>query len=118
MTFEEKIHGMFDSIWDCEIDHPVFQDTVGELMGAVIQACHSMSVSETIDAHKIINLWDKYHPTIAVDAMKYDSELRQLISEQSKIVRCRDCRYNDGTAYCKLHFMDIKEGDFCSWGEI
>ena len=37
--FEKQIHAMFDHIWDCEIDHPVFQDTVGDLMGAVIQ-CH------------------------------------------------------------------------------
>lgn len=32
------IHGMFDHIWDCEIDHPLFQDTVGDLMRAVIEA--------------------------------------------------------------------------------
>ena len=36
--FEESIHSMFDHIWDCEIDHPAFQDTVGDLMTAVIQA--------------------------------------------------------------------------------
>lgn len=35
--FKEKIVGMFSSIWDCEIDHPVFQDKVGELMLAVVQ---------------------------------------------------------------------------------
>ena len=36
--FEKELHAMFDNIWDCEIDHPLFQDTVGELMEAVIQA--------------------------------------------------------------------------------
>lgn len=36
--FEKELHAMFDDIWDCEIDHPLFQDTVGELMEAVIQA--------------------------------------------------------------------------------
>ena len=36
-NFENGLHDMFDHIWDCEIDHPAFQDTVGELMGAVIQ---------------------------------------------------------------------------------
>lgn len=41
--FEEKIHGMFDHIWECEIEHPIFQDTVGELMSAVIQL-HNQSV--------------------------------------------------------------------------
>ena len=39
--FEQKIHGMFDHIWDCEIDHPCFQDTVGELMTAIIQ-CYEL----------------------------------------------------------------------------
>ena len=35
---EKTIHEMFDHIWDCEVEHPVFQDTVGNLMDAVIQA--------------------------------------------------------------------------------
>lgn len=35
--FEKGLHDMFDHIWDCEIEHPMFQDTVGELMQAVIQ---------------------------------------------------------------------------------
>lgn len=35
--FKEKLLSMFSSIWDCEIEHPVFQDKVGELMAAVIQ---------------------------------------------------------------------------------
>lgn len=35
--FEKGLHDMFDHIWNCEIEHPIFQDTVGELMQAVIQ---------------------------------------------------------------------------------
>ena len=38
VEFEKSLHEMFDSIWDCDINHPIFQDTVGELMGAVLQA--------------------------------------------------------------------------------
>ena len=37
-NFEKMLHEMFDDIWDCEIDHPIFQDTVGDLMKAVIEA--------------------------------------------------------------------------------
>lgn len=37
-NFEKMLHEMFDDIWDCEIDHPLFQDTVGDLMRAVIEA--------------------------------------------------------------------------------
>ena len=33
------------------------------------------------------------------------------------IVRCPDCYYNDGTAYCELHFRNVKAKDFCSWAE-
>lgn len=35
--FKNGLLEMFSSIWDCEIDHPAFQDTVGELMSAVMQ---------------------------------------------------------------------------------
>ena len=35
--FKAGLKEMFSSIWDCEIEHPVFQDTVGDLMKGVIQ---------------------------------------------------------------------------------
>lgn len=47
--FEKQLHSMFDHIWDCEIDHPMFQDTVGELMEAVLQAfdgCGAKTIGE------------------------------------------------------------------------
>ena len=34
-----------------------------------------------------------------------------------EVIRCRDCRYNDGTGYCEVHFMDVSGDSFCSWGE-
>ena len=40
--FEKGLHDMFSTIWDCEIDHPAWQDTVGDLMQAVIQLHESM----------------------------------------------------------------------------
>lgn len=44
--FEKGLHSMFDHIWDCEIEHPIFQDTVGDLMKAVIQLYNSLSKPE------------------------------------------------------------------------
>lgn len=44
--FEIQIHAMFDHIWDCEIEHPVFQDTVGDLMEAVIQVHNNAAQPE------------------------------------------------------------------------
>ena len=35
--FKNGLLKMFSSIWDCEIEHPVFQDKVGDLMSAVLQ---------------------------------------------------------------------------------
>ena len=35
-------------------------------------------MSDLISRQAAIDLWEKYHPTIAVDAMQYDAELRQL----------------------------------------
>ena len=44
--FEKGLHSMFDHIWDCEIEHPIFQDTVGDLMKAVIRLYNSLSKPE------------------------------------------------------------------------
>ena|GEM_PF-5759663 len=37
-------------------------------------------MNDLISRQAAIDLWEKYHPTIAVDAMQYDAELRQLPS--------------------------------------
>lgn len=39
-----------------------------------------MAETDLISRQAAIELWEKYHPTIAVDAMQYDAELRQLPS--------------------------------------
>ncbi len=44
--FEKQIHNMFDHIWDCDINHPIFDDTVGELMNAVIQCYNNLPSAE------------------------------------------------------------------------
>ena len=49
--------------------------------------------SDTISRQAAIDLWEKYHPTIAVDAMQYDAELRQLPSAQPEIIRCTECKH-------------------------
>ena len=38
-------------------------------------------------------------------------------SKQPEIIRCGECRFNDGTAYCVFHFRDVKGNDYCSWAE-
>ena len=36
--FEHDLRKMFSSVWDCEIDNIFWDDTVGDLMDAVIQS--------------------------------------------------------------------------------
>lgn len=78
--FEEKIHGMFDHIWDCEIEHPIFQDTVGELMDAVIKL-HNQSMQP--EPNNDVEFWRNranYYGEICMslvskisEGIKYDS---------------------------------------------
>lgn len=35
--FIEGLDSMFSSVWDCKIDHPLWEDTIGDFMRAVIQ---------------------------------------------------------------------------------
>ena len=35
--FAEAVRAMFANIWDCKIDHPQYQDTVGEILEKVIE---------------------------------------------------------------------------------
>ncbi len=39
--FENELQDMFGHIWGCEIDHPIFQDTVGDIMEAVISLVYN-----------------------------------------------------------------------------
>ena len=50
--FEKQLHNMFDRIWDCDINHPVYEDTVGELMEEVIR-CYKTISSERNSGHWI-----------------------------------------------------------------
>lgn len=62
------------------------------------------------------------------DCKEYDKErhccprwnrvIRETLKDaQPEIIRCKDCRWNDGVAYCETHFIDVKGDDFCSWAE-
>ena len=86
-VFEEKIRGMFDSIWGCEIDHPVFQDTVGELMGAVIA------------------LWDNCHSTVSPSTQ----------SKIIRCNDCKHYKY--GICKKAGLCVNKSPNGFCDWGE-
>lgn len=76
-------------------------------------------MNDTIDRQQAIDATWKEVPY--TDPLNILTEIRDRIkalpSVQSEIIRCRNCRYNDGTAYCEMHYRDVKGSDFCSWGE-
>ena len=76
-------------------------------------------MSDLISRQAAIDLWEKYHPTIAVDAMQYDAELRQLPPAQPEIIRCRNCKFASGDSRICMKFghSPIGELDFCSFAE-
>lgn len=68
------------------------QGTTGDQMEALrvaISALQAQDVPDTnvgdmISMQKVIDLWDKYHQTITVDAIAYDKALKSLPSAQKK----------------------------------
>ena len=66
--FEKELHAMFDHIWDCEIDHPVFHDTVGDLMKAVIQAYEKHNLTLSTNLAEVGT--DRISRQAAIDALR------------------------------------------------
>ena len=76
-------------------------------------------MNDLISRQAAIDLWEKYHPTIAVDAMQYDAELRQLPSAQPELIRCKDCRWWDKYGdYDNGYCMAAKHGYWSEHWEI
>jgi len=95
--FEKMLRGMFSSIWDCEIDHPLWQDTVGEIMTAVIQAhekCMSEFCKDAISRQAAIDALDKRFDSIpmeqTVEVLQLRRDLRELPPAQLKPERRTD----------------------------
>ena len=87
--------------------------TENELFG------NSEQLNDTISRQAAISHVDdvpyiKDHPNVG---LLWKAWIESLPSAQPDIIRCPDCYYNDGTAYCELHFRNVKAKDFCSWAE-
>ena len=55
-----------------------------------------------------------------IDTELAGDEVRAVIEWQGELVRCKDCRHRKkvGTSYyCELDEFNVKDADFCSWGE-
>lgn len=55
-----------------------------------------------------------------IDTELAGDEVRVVAEWQGEIVRCKDCRYRKKVStsyYCELDEFNVKDADFCSWGE-
>ena len=78
-------------------------------------------MSDLINRHAAIDIFDDYNISVEngeLEAYGRDRKrLCDLPSAEPEIIRCKACRWNDGVAYCEMHFRDVKGDDFCSWAE-
>ena len=138
--FEKELHAMFDNIWDCEIDHPLFQDTVGELMEAVIQAHEKHNFTHGTNLASLGT--DCISRQSAIDALNHELRCGAVINQcglemayevieglpstEPQIIRCKDCKNWDTTwtndfspnyHYCPMVDGVRKEDWFCADAE-
>ena len=78
-----------------------------------------ISRQQAIDALRTMQTYKLFagDDMLLISQAEAQTELMMLPSAQPEIIRCPDCYYNDGTAYCELHFRNVKAKDFCSWAE-
>ena len=60
------------------------------------------------------------YATNSEEICQYIADLLKELKERRKapeIIHCGECRFNDGTAYCEVLFMNVKGKDYCSWAE-
>ena len=71
-----------------------------------------------IDKAKLLN-------TIATE-VHYDSErslemyaklLNEINDAPDAVVRCKNCRYRNSNNECRMVMLEVKDNDFCCWGE-
>jgi len=98
--FEKMLRGMFSSIWDCEIDHPLWQDTVGEIMTAVIQT-HEKCMSEFCK--------DAINRQAVIDVINVGAELLKRVLDDADVVGVERAKYEWGLNLIESYISDIKE---------
>ena len=116
--FEKGLRRMFSTMWDCKIDHPAWQDTVGDLMQAVIQLHESMeppdrstdliSKQEAINIAKdlLIKMAEYHQYNQAIN--NYCAELGKLSSVQPEADEwCTTCKEYDHEKHCCPRFRKV-----------
>ena len=71
------------------------------------------------EAYKVLTDYYHHRTEIQHKALKEAIE-RVPIADAVEVVRCKDCKYYDANCpypICIYHEDNVKETDFCSWGE-
>lgn len=75
--------------------------------------CNQLAI-DCISRQAAIDLWERYHPTIAVNAMAYDKALRELPSAKSEIIYCKDCVHHIDGFFCRQANHHTSDKDHCA----
>ena len=113
---------------NCATDGTMMASLINELVikrlpsAADVPDTNVGKMVDTISRQAAIDLWDKYHYTIAVDAMRYDAELRRLPSAQPEIIYCQDRKYWQRSRCCEGYCGEIDmegfdEDHYCGFAE-
>ena len=94
---------------------------IEELPSAQPEPCEDTVSRQRLlsDLKELVAAWKKY-PVMAEQIKGVEAAIgyvEAIPSAQPEIIRCKDCRFNDGVAYCEMHYRDVKGNDFCSWAE-
>ena len=66
------------------------------------------TTSDCISRQAAIDLWEQYHPYIAIKACEYDAKLRRLPSVQPEIIYCKDCKHYNAGFECLIEGYGIE----------
>ena len=135
--FEQMLRAKFSSIWDCDINHPMFCDTVGELMDTVIQAYEKCIPKSYVEVRKEETIDDLISRQVAIDAAEMESQidgaygymdtksiidmLEDLPPAQPEIIRCKDCKHWINNHLCeslsRYGSFETKDDFYCGYAE-
>ena len=78
-----------------------------------------MRLIDADEAYKVLTDYYHHKTEIQHKALKEAIERVPTVDAES-VVRCKDCKFYDANCpypVCVYHEVNVKETDFCSWGE-
>ena len=57
----------------------------------------------------LLNEWDTMGVLMQID--------EQPTVDAEPVIRCKNCRYRNANNECRMVMLEVKDNDFCCWGE-